>query len=466
MHHLLKQQIRKQRSFLRLLVALLCVIPVTTSYANKSPIITEAKDDCTFSSAEAKQWEIYNIGGEKAYSQGRFLQAETLFNKALDEAKRLNLSVQTARTLNGLAVLYQNTGRLDQAEKIMKRAISILEKETGPQSGCKATYLNNLAQIYQDAKRFDEAEATMQKALQISIDSRGSDSPGTALILCNLGTYYSEETDDIKKGKKLLLQGVNNYENHNINSLSAAKCLGNLSLIFQKEKNYNEAESIQEKSLDMIETIVGVEHTTYAIGLFNLATIYKDEQRLSDAEDTFLRAFEILEKILGLNHSTTLLIERNVANFYLETKQSADAELFIKRNLQKLENQYGVKDKHLSGTIGNLLEVYAHVGKFTEFRNLYVRYAEIRNAPVDKLLGAAGFMFSKGEELAAQGDDHQAETMFNRALALLEAAKKEKSLETVKVLDAYAKLLRQNSRSEQATKLEEKSRQINSVARK
>lgn len=65
----------------------------------------------------------------------------------------------------GLWHFYQ--ARHNQAEPLMRRALSIAEKSYGPEHPSVAIRLNNLAALLQDTNRLEEAEPLMQRALII-----------------------------------------------------------------------------------------------------------------------------------------------------------------------------------------------------------------------------------------------------------------------------------------------------------
>ncbi len=53
-----------------------------------------------------------------------------------------------ATSLNNLAALYHAQGRYAEAEPLYNRALAILEKALGPGHPLVATSLNNLAELY------------------------------------------------------------------------------------------------------------------------------------------------------------------------------------------------------------------------------------------------------------------------------------------------------------------------------
>jgi hypothetical protein len=75
-----------------------------------------------------------------------------------------------ATTLSNLAVLLQDTKRLDEAEPLMRRALVIDERSHGPDHPNVAIRLNNLAQLLGGTNRLIEAEPLMRRAVVIVVE--------------------------------------------------------------------------------------------------------------------------------------------------------------------------------------------------------------------------------------------------------------------------------------------------------
>ncbi len=93
-----------------------------------------------------------------------------------------NVAVQ----LNNLAQLLQATNRLAEAEPLMRRSLEIHEASFGPEHPNVAFDLNNLAGLLQATDRLAEAELLMRRALEIFEASLGPDHPSTVTVRANL----------------------------------------------------------------------------------------------------------------------------------------------------------------------------------------------------------------------------------------------------------------------------------------
>ena len=68
--------------------------------------------------------------------------------------------------LHRLGELYEDQGKLDEAEKMYQRALQGYEKAWGPDHTSTLATVNNLGNLYADQGKLDEAEKMYQRALQ------------------------------------------------------------------------------------------------------------------------------------------------------------------------------------------------------------------------------------------------------------------------------------------------------------
>uniref|UniRef100_A0A2C9LVP2 Nephrocystin-3 n=1 Tax=Biomphalaria glabrata TaxID=6526 RepID=A0A2C9LVP2_BIOGL len=145
---------------------------------------------------------------------GKYSTAETLYRHALEicqnrgqmgdpgmdnlQRRALQLeelvlgpdSVDLARSLNELGVLYYLQNNTDSAESFFKRSLEMRESLLGPDHLDVASSLNNLAALYNDSKMYDKAEPLYDRALMIRKKHQSPDSSGVASIINHLARLY------------------------------------------------------------------------------------------------------------------------------------------------------------------------------------------------------------------------------------------------------------------------------------
>lgn len=128
-------------------------------------------------------------------SQGSYKQAETLYKEAL-ATRRAVLGEQhpdTVRSLNNLAVLYQNLGRYKEVYPLFKEVLAIRQVVLGEQHPDTATSLYNLGELYRDQGRYEEAEPLLKEALAVWQTVLGEQHPNVARGFNNLGLLYRSQ---------------------------------------------------------------------------------------------------------------------------------------------------------------------------------------------------------------------------------------------------------------------------------
>jgi tetratricopeptide (TPR) repeat protein len=143
------------------------------------------------SASQAGLWESNMRAGAQARQQGRYAEAESLFQAALKEAEQSGPEgPRVALSLDNLAMLYYTQGRYAQAEPLYQRALAVAEKGLGPEDPYVATNLNNLGVLYRQQGKYAQAEPLHQRALAIREKRLGPEHPEVATTLDNLAELY------------------------------------------------------------------------------------------------------------------------------------------------------------------------------------------------------------------------------------------------------------------------------------
>ncbi len=90
-----------------------------------------------------------------------------------------------------MAALYDNQGKLSQAEPLYQRVLRINEQVLGPAHPNTALSLNNLAELYKYQGKYEQAEPLYQRALRINEQALGPAHPNysTSAPLLSMNGY-------------------------------------------------------------------------------------------------------------------------------------------------------------------------------------------------------------------------------------------------------------------------------------
>jgi tetratricopeptide (TPR) repeat protein len=154
---------------------------------------------------------LVGLGQAYAYGQRPSAAEQALLRaRKILETKLGSLHPNMVFVQSGLANLYVQTGRYNEAEALYKSAIQIADSprvETDfrgdglmqthyrPQYELAAALMNDLALLYRAQSRVADAEATLERALKTYEDAKGSQSSGAAMVLHNLGILYLRQKD-------------------------------------------------------------------------------------------------------------------------------------------------------------------------------------------------------------------------------------------------------------------------------
>jgi tetratricopeptide (TPR) repeat protein len=229
---------------------------------------------------------VLSQAGYYLYEQGRYSEAEALYEQALPLKRQLlgENHPSLAFSLNNLAQLRHSQGRYDEAEPLFEEALAIHQRLLGAEHPSVADSLNNLAALYGSQGRYSEAEPAYKRALAINLRSLGENHPHVAANLSGLAYLYytqgrySEAEPIYKKALAISLRLLG--ENHP----SVAIVLNNLALLYFDQEDYTQAELMYKKALAIKIQLLGEKHPSVVLGMNNLAQLYFKQGRYSEAE--------------------------------------------------------------------------------------------------------------------------------------------------------------------------------------
>ena len=283
---------------------------------------------------------------------------------------------------------HKAAGRLHEAEKVARRALSLAEK--GSNKGLLITWLENLAALYRQQARYPDSERLFRRALKLDEELSGPNHKYVAVTLTNLanvirnqGRYAEAEPlyqRSFKIGEKVL------GPEHPV----VAATLNNLGTLYETQGRYAEAEPLYQRSLKIKEKVHGPEHSSVAGTLNNLANLYNRQGRYAEAEPLYQRSMQIEEKVLGPDHPKTASTLNNLALLYVEQGRYAEAEPLLQSSLANYEKAHGPEHPNVARSLQGLATLFSRQGRYAEAEPLIDRAISIRDragvAPRDRFL--------------------------------------------------------------------------------
>ena len=104
-----------------------------------------------------KQWEKENASATKAYEEGRYSEALSLYQTALSSAEKITYGGPRGITYYGMARTYHKDRKLTEAEEYFKKALEILDASQRRRSSYLVACIKDYAALLKELGRHQEA---------------------------------------------------------------------------------------------------------------------------------------------------------------------------------------------------------------------------------------------------------------------------------------------------------------------
>ena len=241
------------------------------------------------------------LGGfYRAFS--RYSEGIPLYEKALGCIRRLGMEHTEGHgtTLLNFATTLAIVGQHDRALDAYQQAAGIFEGPAYQKDFRLATLYNNMSSLYQNMGRLDEAEKYLRKAMSILETLRESEIE-IAITWSNLaGVYLSMGTDHLADAKDAAQKAIALFNqvsgDKDVHYAPAVSALGE---VYYLEGDFKAAEAQFLKSMELTKRDYGDQTLGYAILCKNLAATLKAQDRDDEAADYLSKAAAI-ESRLGV----------------------------------------------------------------------------------------------------------------------------------------------------------------------
>jgi tetratricopeptide (TPR) repeat protein len=223
------------------------------------------------------------------YAQGRYEEAEKMYQESLKLAKELGDKSGIAITLHQLGMIHQDQGRYEEAEKMYQESLKIA-KELGDKSGIAST-LHQLGNIHYAQGRYEEAEKMYQESLKIKEEL--GDKSGIASTLHQLGNIHQDQ-GRYEEAEKMYQESLKIKEELG-NKSGIASTLHQLGNIHYAQGRYEEAEKMYQESLKLAKELGN--KSGIAITLGQMGRIFHAQENYKEALRCYLHAFVIFNEL-------------------------------------------------------------------------------------------------------------------------------------------------------------------------
>ncbi len=228
-------------------------------------------------------------------------------------------------------------------------------------------------------------------------------------------------------------------------------CLGRF---FHGSGRFQVSENFYRITLQLNQTIYGIDHLTTAETSYLLAMLLKDRGNYKEAEPLYLRSFEIREKNLGRNKLEVAQCLFHLGRIHQEQGDYLKAESLFRDALNILLSSVGDDNQETAKTYNNLAILLREQGNFKEAESFFKKSIDIAS----KLLGKdhplpTQFKMNLAQLLHLTKKMDEAKILFEKVLSVFEKTFGREHPRTAEALDNLAIFLRDIGNFEKALEL-------------
>jgi eukaryotic-like serine/threonine-protein kinase len=333
----------------------------------------------------AAQAELYAALGNIYEQLGKLDQADALLNSALDERKRLYGpdSAEVAESLVALGLLRDDQARLADAEKLVSDGLAMTNRHAQPDSPAVARATTALGKVQDDRGSYDAAIKTLDQSVKIQ-SAKNTVTPELAASLYELANahFYAGHYDQSQELNERLLPMYKQI--YGDRHPRVADVLVNLGAIKYDLGHYSEAEAYDRQALDIVQDWYGKDNPETAEDLTVLARALVKEQKYTAANDLLQHSLAIKERVYGNVHPSVASSLNELGSLALQTNKYADAERDFTQMAAIYRSIYGEHHYLYATALSNLASVYTAQKEWARaekiFRQVVPIYTETQSA--------------------------------------------------------------------------------------
>ncbi|OJT20912.1 hypothetical protein BO221_28870 [Archangium sp. Cb G35] len=273
--------------------------------------------------------------------EGRYVEATERQRQALTllEKNQGPESLAVADVLVDLGHDLLTQGQVDEGLIHLRRALALRERELGalhPDSGQALLALSSAAWIRRDIA---EGRRLTHQALQVLEQSLGPDHPMVAYALNDYAMHLLHGSkNDANEALPMMLRGSRIIQSaEGPDSSSAALFTSNLAQVEMSLGRMSEAEHHFREAIAQLEAKRGPEHVTLCSPLHGLGIALQNQGRIDEALPYFDRSVSIHDAQPGDYHKARADLLMDLGNGYLIAKRPRDAIPSLERALALIE---------------------------------------------------------------------------------------------------------------------------------
>ena len=346
---------------------------------------------------------------------GKPADAEYYYRQALTLYQTLpNTQREQANCLGNLATTLFLLDKLAQAKSHYRQALTLYQGIPNTEMN-QATCLGNLATTMAELGKPAEAEPYYHQALTLYQTLPGTEREQANCLLSLANTLH--ERGKTAEAEPYYHQALTLYQTLPNTEKNQANCLGNLANTLDKLGKPADAEPYYRQALTLYQDIPNTEKNQ-ANCLNNLATTLRALGKPANAEPYYRQALTLYQTLPGTEQSQANCL-RNLANALHNLGRGVETEPLYRQAIQLCEGIDGTEQVHAS-CLQHLASVVASKGEghLREALTLYHQALTLYKTLTDSDIDQAHCLTQQGLITTHLGHLADAETYYHQALAL------------------------------------------------
>lgn len=261
-------------------------------------------------------------------------KGERYYKRAIagvDEASEAEFE-RIAVILNGLGAIYRSQGRYVDAEAFYNRALEFLRRKFGHGTVHETAVLANLADLRIFQGHQDEAEHLLNSVLAIREEACGPEDVAVARTLHTIVLLHLSKGEGTNQALERCRRAIRIKEKAlGRDHLEVASSVGLLGSIFSNRGSFREAGEAYQRSAKIRENVLGNAHGDVGLSFHNVGVMYADQGWLEEAEPFLRQALLIFERAHGPNHRDVALALTTLATVLEKQGRNHEAQPLLAR---------------------------------------------------------------------------------------------------------------------------------------
>jgi tetratricopeptide (TPR) repeat protein len=257
--------------------------------------------------------ELHNQRAEILREMQRAPEAVAEARLALEEARKVHGPGHpaTARALNLLGILLNESGELPEARTLLEEALTIQSR--GEEDANLGSILANLGMVYRGLGQQEEARERLERALALHRKAFGDGHPAVAADLGNLATLEHELGDPARALEYLRPTVEIARHLYGDGHPETARALTNVAGLLREVGDGGSARLHIDAALQINRAALGEGHPQVIADLNNLAVLERETGQIAAAREHFQEALALSRQVFGEDHPLTAQLRRSAA---------------------------------------------------------------------------------------------------------------------------------------------------------